>query len=134
MDARRHMRGTGRAGLPHWGARGGLAVEMVLRHADDLKLTDAQVESLEGLAGETRKKLVDLHAEIQKSEIEIQSLIRSESGDLARINRHIEAASKARARIQEERIALLFDVRKILTPEQKEMLKEEFPRLGRIVD
>jgi Spy/CpxP family protein refolding chaperone len=137
MDARPRSRTMARADRPVMGARGargGFAAEMVLRRANDLKLTEDQIGKLEGLASDTKKKLVDLHAEIQKSEIEIQDLLRSESDDLTAIKRHLSAASKARAAIQEARITHLFEVRKVLTAEQKKMLKQEFPRMGRIID
>lgn len=134
MGARPYLHGFGRADFPGPGARGGLAADMVLRRAEELKLTDGQIKSLETLAYENRKKLVDLHARIQKSEIEIQTLLRSESDDLAQIKRHLDAASSARAEIQEARIKMLFDVRKVLTSDQKKALKEEFPRMGRIID
>lgn len=122
-------RGPGRG---HGG--GGIAAERMIRHATDLKLTDEQIDALEKLASDTKKTLVDLHAEIAKEEIEIQDLLRSGSDDLAAVRRHAGALSKARSAIFEERISNFFEARKLLTAEQKKIVKEEFPRLGTMLD
>jgi Spy/CpxP family protein refolding chaperone len=134
MGARSHRHGIGRAGLAGPGHGGGFAAEMLIRRAEDLKLTEDQIGKLETIAYEAKRKLVDLHAEIEKSEIEIQALLGSDSEDMTGIRQHLGAASRARAEIQETRIASLFEARKVLTAEQKKMLKAEFPRLGRIID
>jgi Spy/CpxP family protein refolding chaperone len=116
------------------GPRMGLAAEGILRRSSELKLTEEQIAKLEGLASDTKKKFVDLRAEIEKSEIEIQNLLRSGSDDLAQIKRHLGVVSNARTEIMELRITHLFEARAVLTAEQKKMLKEEFPRLGEILD
>lgn len=121
-------------GIHGHGIRGGVAADMMLRHAADLKLTDSQIEKLERLASDAKKELVDLRAEMEKSEIELQSLMASGSDDMTQIKRHLQAVSNARVGIQEARIAHLFAARGVLTDKQKEMVKEEFPRLGRILD
>lgn len=116
------------------GPRGGVPAERMLRHAKDLKLTEEQIDTLEKLSFETKKTLVGLHAEIEKEELEIQNLLRSGSDDLAAVSRHLAAVSKARADIQEARIANLFEARKVLTEKQKQTMKEGYPRLGAFLD
>jgi len=133
-----HGRGDGgdRRGFDGDGPRfrGTIAAERMLRHAAGLNLTDDQMEKLETLAYETQKALVDLHSEIEKEQLEIQNIFRSGSDDLTLIKRHVNAVSKARADIQEARIVNLFEARKILTADQKKLVKEKHPRLGMILD
>ncbi len=116
------------------GGSHGIAAERMIRHSDDLKLTDKQIETLEKLASDSKKALVDLHAQIAKEEIEIQDLLRSGSDDIAAVKRHADALSKARASIFEERISNFFEARKVLTADQKKLVKETFPRIGTMLD
>jgi Spy/CpxP family protein refolding chaperone len=107
---------------------------MMLRHSKELKLTEEQIDKLETLASDTRMKLIDLRAEVAKGELEIANLIRSGSDDMARIKSHLDAVSSARSKIAELRITNLFEARKVLTPEQKKQVKDEFPRLRPMLD
>ena len=116
------------------GPRGGIAAERILRHAADLKLTDEQIKRLEALNHDTEAKLIDLRADIEKGELEIRNELQSGGDDLAKIKRYLDSVSKARAGVQEARIANFFDARKILTDEQKKMVKDAFPRLGMMLD
>jgi len=112
----------------------GLAAERMLRHAEALKLSDEQADKLQTLVYETRKELVDFHAEVEKEQLEIHNLLLSGNDDMAPIRSHLEAISKAHADIQAARIANLFEAKKVLTDKQKNLIKEKFPRLGMILE
>jgi len=116
------------------GFGGGIAAVMTLRHAADLNLTEDQMERLETLAYETKKTLIDLHSEIEKEQLEIQNIFRSGSDDLTLIKRHLNAVAKARVDIQEARTVNFFESRKILTADQKKLVKQRYPRLGMMLD
>jgi Spy/CpxP family protein refolding chaperone len=128
------FRAGGRADFAGPGPREGVAADMMLRRASALELTQDQIGKLEGLAAETKKKLIDLRAEMEKSRLDMRSLLRSESEDLAQVKKQMGALSKARADMQEARITHLFEARKVLTAEQKKMVKEKFPRMGWSID
>jgi Spy/CpxP family protein refolding chaperone len=112
----------------------GVAAERMLRHGSELGLSDNQIAKLEMLSYETKKRLIDLHADIDREQLEVHKRICSGDDDLTQIKRHLTAISKARVGIQEAKIENLFESRKILTDEQKEMVKEKHPRLGRMLD
>jgi Spy/CpxP family protein refolding chaperone len=112
----------------------GVAAERMLRHAPELKLTDDQIGKLEMLAYETKKRMIGLRADIEREQLEVHKQMRSGSEDLTQIKRHLSAISSARVGIQEAKIDNLFKARRILTEEQKAMVKENHPRLGRILD
>ena len=116
------------------GMRGGIPAERLLRNAEELKLSDEQIATLEKLSFETQKTLVDLHAVIEKEQLEIRNSLQSGNDDLAAIKSHLAAVSQARADIQTARIANLFDAKKVLTEKQKKAIKEDFPRLGEMLD
>jgi Spy/CpxP family protein refolding chaperone len=117
-----------------WGPGHGIAAERMLHQAKDLDLSDEQIDRLRTLAFETQKELVDLHAEIEKGQLEIRNQLQSGSDDLGQIRTHLETVSKARAGIQEARIANLFEARKVLTEKQKKLITEKFPRFGMILE
>lgn len=124
-------KGRGRGMMGH---NKGVAAERMLKHATELELTDDQIGKLEMLAYETKKQVIGLHADIEREQLEVQKQMRSGSDDSTQIKRHLSAISKARLGIQEAKIDNLFKARKILTKEQKAMVKENHPRLGRILD
>jgi Spy/CpxP family protein refolding chaperone len=129
--------GPGGAGMrDHQGRHpgGGVAAERMLRHAKDLDLSAEQTEKLKALAFETQKALVDLHAEIEKGQLELRHQLQSGSDDLGQIKSHLEGISRARTGIQEARIANLFEARKVLTEKQKKLIKEKFPPMGMIFE
>jgi Spy/CpxP family protein refolding chaperone len=126
--------GKGHGAFAGHGPRSGVAAERMLRHANKLDLTDDQIAKLEMLSFEAKKKLIDLHASIEKEQLELKNRIRSDAEDMTQIKRHLSAISNARTGIQEVKIANLFAARKILTDEQKKLVKEAHPRMGMIVD
>ena len=112
----------------------GVAADRMLKHATELKLTDDQIGKLEMLSYEVKKQMIGLHADIEREQLEVKKQMQSGSDDPTQIKRHLSAISKARLGIQEAKIDNLFKSRKILTNEQKAMVKENHPRLGRILD
>ncbi|UCG53378.1 MAG: Spy/CpxP family protein refolding chaperone [Candidatus Latescibacterota bacterium] len=112
----------------------GNAAERMLRHAPELGLTEDQIAKLETLSHDTKKQLIDLRADIEKEQLEVHKKIRSGSDDLTQIKRHLSAIAKARADIQAAKIASLFEARKLLTDDQKKLIKEKHPRMGMILD
>jgi Spy/CpxP family protein refolding chaperone len=132
----RHGRAD-RPGRGRPGGRGigrGVAADRMLRHANELDLTDDQIGKLEMLSYEAKKKMIDLRADIEKEQLELQNRIKSNAEDMAQIKRHLSAIAKAKTGIQEVKIENLFSVRKVLTDEQKELIKKRHPRKGMILD
>ena len=111
-----------------------IAAERIVRFSAELDLTNKQIAKLETLSYETKKKLIDLHADIEKERLEVRNRLRSGSEDLTQIKRHLSAVAKAQVAIKEAKIANLFEARKVLTDEQKKLVREKHPRMGMIFD
>ncbi len=126
--------GQGHGSFAGHGSQRGVAAERMLRHANKLDLTDDQIAKLEMLSYEAKKKLIDLHASIEKEQLELKNRVRSDAEDMTQIKRHLSAMSKARVGIQEVKIANSFAARKTLTDEQKKPVKDAHPGMGMIVD
>jgi Spy/CpxP family protein refolding chaperone len=122
----------------HHGPRGprgpGLAAERFLRHASDLKLSDDQIEKLESLAYDAKTKLIDLHAEMEKGHLAMRQMLQSDSDDLTTMKRRLNDMAKKHTDIQELKLTNLIASKKVLTDEQKKMIKKQFPRMGRVLD
>lgn len=116
------------------GQRQGVAADRMLRHASALELTNDQIGKLEMLSYEAKKKLIDLHASIEKEQLELKNRMRSDAEDMSQIKRHLSAIANAKVGIQEVKISNMFAAKKILTDEQKELVKKRHPRMGTILD
>ena len=111
-----------------------MAADRILKFSSELDLTDKQIAELETLSYETKKKLIDLHADIEKEQLEVRNRLRSGSEDMTQIKRHLSAVAKAQSEIKASKITNLFEARKVLTEEQKKLIKEKHPRVGMILD
>jgi hypothetical protein len=107
--------------------RGRLAAEKFLGHAELIELNDGQVSKLQELVYNTKKQLIDLRADVARERLEIQSLRRANSDDLAAFKRHLNVIAKTRADIEAARISHWIEARKVLTDEQKELLEKRRP-------
>ncbi len=118
----------------HRKERGGIAADRLLRRAQVLELTGDQVSHLNELAYETKKRMIDLRAKLQKEQLELEHLMQSGTEDMTRIRRQLNLVAKKRVDLQQARIAHWFEAKKVLSDEQREMIKTEHPRLDRLVD
>jgi Spy/CpxP family protein refolding chaperone len=106
----------------------------LLRHVSDLKLTDEQIEALESLAYDAQKQLIDLRADLEKERLAMRKQLRSDSDDLTAMKRHLNAAAKKRTDIQVLKLTNLIESKEVLSDDQKKIIKERFPRMGRVLD
>jgi Spy/CpxP family protein refolding chaperone len=111
--------------------RGGIVADRLLRQSRKLGLSDDQITRLKDLAYETRKKMIDLRAGLQKEQLELKHLMQSGTEDMRRIRRQLDLVAKKRADLQEARIAHWIASKNVLSEEQREMIKQEHPRLDR---
>ena len=115
----------------HSGKRRGIAADRLLRHARKLGLSDDQITRLKDLAYETRKKMIDLRAGLQKQQLELGHLLQSGTEDMRSIRRQLDLVAKKRADLQEAKIAHWIASKNVLNKEQRTMIKKEHPRLDR---
>jgi Spy/CpxP family protein refolding chaperone len=106
--------------------------ERILKHGTRLNLTEEQVTKLEELAHDAKARLIDLRADMAKERLELQRLRQSDSEDIAQFKKHFNAMSKLRVEVQEIRLMNRIEAKKVLTDEQKRLLKEKSPRRGMI--
>jgi len=85
---------------------------------EQLKLTEAQRKSFDGILLEHREKLIDLRANVEKAELEMEPLMSADQPNEARILSQIEKVAQSRAELEKANARFLLAIRSKLTPEQ----------------
>jgi Spy/CpxP family protein refolding chaperone len=100
------------------------------RLLDKLYLTDQQKQEIGKLRATFEKKMIDQRAKVQALRVDLKQAIQSEAPDQSGIKKILGSISSIQ---EEQKLALvdhLFDVRKVLTPEQQKTFREEFMKIG----
>ena len=88
------------------------------RIAAELGLTDQQRTTLDTVALAHAKTMVDLKAEVEKSQLDLRAAADTEPFEAKRVREAFTAMQQRRARLEQERFELLLKVREVLTAEQ----------------
>jgi periplasmic protein CpxP/Spy len=91
---------------------------------DALKLTDAQRKEMDANLLAHRERLVDLHANLQKAELEMEPLMGDDQPNEAKILAEIDKVAAARAELEKANARFLLGIRAKLTPDQWKALKQ----------
>lgn len=113
-------RGSGMHGGP---GQHGPGPGMLLAQADDLELTDDQIDRLQTLQTQFGKEMVDRRAEVQKAQIELKSLMGSVATE-SEVNAAIDKVTRLRAETMKTRYRHHQQVESVLTEEQLDKLEE----------
>jgi Spy/CpxP family protein refolding chaperone len=88
------------------------------RVVERLKLTDEQRKAFDGILLEHRERLIDLRANLEKAELEMEPLMSDDPPNEARIQAQIDKVAQARAELEKANDRFLLAIRVKLTPEQ----------------
>ena len=94
-----------------------------------LKLTDDQRKAFDQILQDHREKLIDLHANVEKAELAMEPLVRSDQPNENAILAQIDKVAAARAELEKANARYLLALRSKLTPEQWKQV-QEFRREG----
>ena len=123
------MENTLQAGLQaQWWKRPALAERLGLSADQQKKMDDVFFES--------RLKLIDLNATLEKEETRLEPLVAMDRPDEAKVRAQIDRIAQARAELEKANAYLLLGIRLILSPEQWKSLQAggSGPRARRIRD
>ncbi|UCD65107.1 MAG: Spy/CpxP family protein refolding chaperone [Candidatus Zixiibacteriota bacterium] len=101
----------------------GMAIKGILAHGDEIGLTDEQRDKLEKMSTAFRTERVDLKAKVEKAQIKLKALMRDEAAE-AEVMAVIDQLSAFKADMQKARYRHRLEVKKVLTAEQIDKLKE----------
>jgi len=93
------------------------------RVAAEIGLSPEQTREIESVFIRSRGKLIDLKADLEKRQGELQDLIEDQSADRDDVAERIDRVENARAELQKARALMLLDMKRLLRQEQWERLK-----------
>ena len=125
----RDLCGPGRAGFGGPGGKGigpghHLGIELILRHADEINLTDEQETELEKLQFDFQMQRIDQKAQIEKAEIQLRRLVHDEEAAEREVMKQIDEVAGLRAGMHKMRYSHRRQFRTVLEEEQLDKLKE----------
>jgi Spy/CpxP family protein refolding chaperone len=91
--------------------------------AQKLNLTDSQIKQLEDTFYQHRLKLVDIGAEMQKSDMKLQQMLDADTVDESAVNAQVDQVLAARGKMEREFTNMNLNFRKILTGDQWKQLR-----------
>jgi Spy/CpxP family protein refolding chaperone len=98
--------------------------------AQKLGLSADQQKRMDDIFQQNRLKLVDLHAAVQKEEINMEPLMSADQPDEARIVAQIDRVAQARAELEKANARFLLGIRRVLTTDQYRKLQAEHSGVG----
>jgi len=94
---------------------------------EKLKITPDQQKKLDEVFQQSRSKLIDLHAALDKEEGQLDPLMKAQSPDDSKILPEIDRIAQARVELEKAEARLLLGMRHVLTLEQWRLLEVERP-------
>ena len=98
------------------------------RVAEELGLSDQQKQQLEKISQDSRLKVIDLRADVEKQEVILGPLLRTFHPDEAQVLAQVDKVSQARAALEKQRVQTMLASRGVLTEEQWKKLEDSRPR------
>jgi len=92
-----------------------------------LNLTDAQKDKITSLRESHQKAMIDLRAQVQKDMLNLKELKTNENLSRNDVLSAVEKLNKSKDAMAVARANHQMDVREVLTPEQRTILKDKFP-------
>ena len=86
--------------------------------AERLKLTDTQRKAMDDTLQQHRETLVDLRGSLEKSELELEPMMKEDQPNESQILAQIDKVAQARAELEKANARFLLAIRSKLTPEQ----------------
>lgn len=99
------------------------------RIAAELQLTSAQAGELEKIFASTKPKLIDLRADLEKTQFAYDQAMQAENPDRKDLEAKITAREQARAALLKELSLMELDMKQVLTPAQRERLAQMRDRM-----
>jgi Spy/CpxP family protein refolding chaperone len=92
------------------------------RIAAAIDLTSEQVGRIESIFSRARPTLIDLKADLEKKQGDLQDVLDDANADRRAVASRIDAVEDARAELQKARILMVLDMKQVLKPEQWDRL------------
>jgi protein CpxP len=94
-----------------------------------LGLSPDQRKNLNDILQQHRLKLIDLDAALQREEVILEPLVNADQPDDAKVFAQVDRVAQARAELEKANSRMLWQVRRVLTPDQWKLLQSPRPAL-----
>ncbi len=91
----------------------------------DLNLSPDQSSEIEKIFVRSRMKLIDLKADLEKKQLDLQEAMQDKTANRAAVEKKIESVENARAALQKTRALMILDMKQVLKPEQWDRLVQK---------
>jgi Spy/CpxP family protein refolding chaperone len=91
----------------------------------ELNLSADQSNEIEKIFVRSRMKLIDLKADLDKKQLDLQEAMQDKSVNRATVEKKIEAVENSRATLQKARAIMILDMKQVLKPEQWDRLVQK---------
>ena len=109
----------------HWPGGGGMHHGKFWRRdkvRHQLRLTDDAIDRLEDILARNRQRLEDMEADVKKKRAALDALLADDLAGEATTLAQVDQIEQARARLGKARVAMLLEMRRVLSPEQRGQL------------
>jgi Spy/CpxP family protein refolding chaperone len=100
----------------------------LLAMADELKLTDEQIEQITSNMTAQHKDMIQLEADLEKAKLEMRELMLAKKIDKNAVLMKSEAISQIKANMAKKRLAGQIDRLNLLTDQQRTMVRQQMMR------
>ena len=83
-----------------------------------LKLTPDQQDRLEEIFARNRRSFVDLKADVEKNQIDVEELFAKKDSDPKKVSAAVDALEQSRARLRKSMTMMFLEQKAVLTPQQ----------------
>ena len=83
-----------------------------------LKLTPEQQDKLEEIFARNRKAFVDLKADVEKNQIDVEDLVAKKDSDPKKVSTAIDVLEQSRSKLRKSMAMMFLEQKNVLTPQQ----------------
>lgn len=101
-----------------------IMVWKVMMHADELGLSDDQIDKLRNRHVEGKKQMIQLACQMKMDMIDVKAAVMREDIDMAATEAKVREIGKLKGDMMMAMIQMMHDMKQTLTPEQRKKIKE----------
>jgi Spy/CpxP family protein refolding chaperone len=95
------------------------------RVVEALQITPDQQTRLEAIFSKNRRGFIDLKADVEKRQIDLDELMQKKDSDPKRVSSAVDALEQSKLRLRKSHAMMVLEMREILTADQWKMLMDK---------
>lgn len=107
--------------------------EKILMFADELNLSEEQVQSIEDIIYHSKKEAISLEADIKEIKLDMQRLMKNRESDFSLLEAKVKEKFRVKEKLALIKLKTKFAIRKVLTPEQEKSLRTKMQQHKKIM-